>query len=150
MAAGSMRPGMAYEDMYELICAAKPPGADMIGNELLIAIFWEESLFNNIEQRGGTAWGFGQVEPLEMRHVETEEARLRGYYVMGLPPRNVIKRDENGVPIQARLGGALSPDQSVQVSAGVLCHYYYNVSHTMKGALEAYGGVQLSSEGLIM
>ena len=76
-----------------------------------------------------------------MRHLETDDARAKGYYVMGLPPRNVIKRDENNVPVQARLGGALSPEQSVQVSAGVLCHYYHH-SHTMKGALEAYGGVR--------
>jgi hypothetical protein len=39
---------------------------DMIfSDELYLAIFWEESFFNNRKQQGGSAVGFGQIEPAE-------------------------------------------------------------------------------------
>lgn len=136
-----LRPGMAYEDMYELVYSAKPSVAKMFSNELLIAIFWEESLFNNIEQIGGTAWGFGQVEPREMYWLEQDQAKQYGYYVPGLPRRIILARDEKGRPTKVKLGGALTPEQSVQVAASILCHYYFTVSPDVERALEAYGGV---------
>jgi hypothetical protein len=135
------KPGLAYEDMYDLIETAKPSSASMIGNEILIAIFWEESFFNNIEQIGGTAWGFGQVEPAEMYWLETDEAKQYGYYVAGLPRRMVLARDEKGRAIKTRLCGQLKPEQSVQVAAAVLCHYYHAVNPSVRAALYAYAGV---------
>lgn len=141
MPTGSL-PGMAYEDMYALIEANKQPAAHMFSCELLIAIFWEESLFNNIEQIGGTAWGFGQVEPSEMYKLEGESADRNKYLVKGLPGRVVLKRDENGVPIVVRLQGRLTPEQSVQVSAGILTHYYHTVGPSVFTALCSYAGVK--------
>ena len=46
-------------------------GADnaLVTDQLLMAIFWEESLFNNIKQPDGTAIGFGQVEPAELKRM---------------------------------------------------------------------------------
>ena len=55
-------PGKSYDEMKALIIRNHGlPYA--FSYELLIAIFWEESFFNNLKQDGGTAWGFGQVEP---------------------------------------------------------------------------------------
>jgi hypothetical protein len=126
---------MSYEDMYELICSAKPPVAKMFSNELLIAIFWEESLFNNIEQTGGgTAWGFGQVEPAEMYRCEDQTATDRGYGVAGLP--KPVKMGK-----VTRLGGKLTPEQSVQVAIGVLCSIHFSKNGNREAALRAYGGV---------
>lgn len=136
-------PGMSYEDMYELIYASKPAAAKMFSVELLIAIFWEESLFNNIEQEGGTAWGFGQCEPAEYYKLErprtandgrTNSPAEHGYLVEGLPARAKIGK-------RTRLMGSLTPEQAVQVSAGLLCHYYYTKKPTVLGALYAYAGV---------
>jgi Transglycosylase SLT domain len=41
----------------------------LITDQLLMAIFWEESLFNNIKQIGGSAIGFGQMEPTELKRM---------------------------------------------------------------------------------
>ena len=40
--------------------------------ELLTAIFWEETMFQNIPQLGGPAVGFGQVEPGTIHQVNQE------------------------------------------------------------------------------
>lgn len=131
------QPGMSYEDMFELVYSAKPVAAGMFSNELLIGIFWEESLFNNIEQQGGTAWGFGQVEPAEMYRCENDEAKSGGYYVPGLPPRMKVGK-------ATRLAGKLTPEQSVQVAAGVLVSTYYARNCSVEGALKGYAGVNYS------
>jgi hypothetical protein len=140
------QPGMAYEDIYELIYSARPPAAQVFSIELMVAICWEESLFNNIEQQGGTAWGFGQVEPAEMYRCENDDARKYGYYVPGLPPRIVVSRDENNRPTKTKLGGNLTPEQSVKVIAGALCSFYYTVSSSVVGALKAYAGVAFTGD----
>ena len=119
--------------MLNLIQTAKPAAASMFSAELLIAIFWEESMFNNIPQEGGTAWGFGQCEPAEYwtLNPKLNPAAVKfGYAVPGLP--HVVNK---------RLQGQLTPEQSVKVAAGALCHVYYNVKQSQKTALYAYAGV---------
>lgn len=134
------KPGMSYEDMWELIYRVKQPVAKMISNELLIAIFWEESLFNNVEQTGGTAWGFGQVEPSQFYWLQTDQAKQYGYYVAGLPRTIVLERDENGAPIKVKLAGILTQEQGVQVASGILCHWCLT-QNGLDNALNAYAGV---------
>lgn len=43
-------------------------------HELVLAICWEEGLFNNGSQVGGTAIGFGQTEPAELKRVKGKGA----------------------------------------------------------------------------
>ncbi|MHA7777828.1 hypothetical protein [Roseibium sp. M-1] len=117
----SQLPGKSYDEMKALII--KNHGIPYVFSwELLIAICWEESLFNNREQQGGSAWGFGQVEPSEFYKFETEEAKQRGYYVANLPRR--IKSGNS-----TKLLGQLTDDQSVQVVSAALRHNYYSRHH---------------------
>ncbi len=61
-------PGKSYADMASLVYDAND---DMIfPDELYIGLFWEESIFNNKKQVGGTAIGFGQMEPKEFWQVK--------------------------------------------------------------------------------
>jgi hypothetical protein len=163
MATGK-KPGMSYEDMYALIRDCQRPATSMFSVELLIAIFWEESLFNNVPQDGGTAWGFGQTEPAEFYKVEspgpgpqnrddprTTKPRHDGYEVMNIPRREytrqtvkVIKKDgttEQATVWKARLLESLKPEQSVQITFGLLRHYYDANYQNQRAALYAYGGV---------
>lgn len=43
-------------------------------HELVLAICWEEGLFNNGSQVGGSAIGFGQTEPAELQRVNKKGA----------------------------------------------------------------------------
>jgi hypothetical protein len=71
-----------------------------ISPELVTGIFWEETLFNNVNQTGaGTAKGYGQVEPAEFYRFNANnlssrnkafaelahKAESKGYLVHGLP-----------------------------------------------------------------
>ncbi len=145
MPAGKL-PGMSYEDMRELIRRSRKPATNMFSIELLTAIFWEESLFNNIKQEGGSAWGFGQVEPAEYYKVECPRPGARspgdprtnkpcelGYEVSGIPPRQ--KMGTTTV-----LLGELTPEQSVQISSGLLRHLL-EATRSKQNALYAYAGV---------
>jgi len=61
-------PGRTYQQMVDLVYDAND---DMIfPDELYIGLFWEESIFNNLKQVGGTAVGFGQIEPREFWQVK--------------------------------------------------------------------------------
>ena len=140
-------PGMPYEDMYDLIYQTRPQVASMFSIELFIAIFWEESLFNNVLQDKGTAWGFGQVEPAELYKVERPRpsgkggytmAEEKGYVVEGLPPRQKVGK-------QTFLMGKLTPEQSVKITAGLLCHNFF-LKGSKINALYIYAGVGYSGE----
>jgi hypothetical protein len=126
-------PGKSYDEMKAL--TIKNHGLPYaFSYELLIAIFWEESFFNNIEQDGGTAWGFGQVEPSEYYKFETAQAQQLGYDVAGLPRRMKVGD-------RTKLLGTLTDDQSVKVASSALRHYYYTKDRDTKRALYTYGGV---------
>ena len=58
-------PGFDFATMADLTFHN---GSQSLTDHLLLAIFWEETLFNNIKQPNGAALGFGQVEPAELRN----------------------------------------------------------------------------------
>lgn len=60
------KPGYSFPDMAQLVWDNNWQLYHVFPDELLLAIFWEETLFNNIAQPNGTAVGFGQVEPAEL------------------------------------------------------------------------------------
>lgn len=99
---------------------------------LMMAIFWEESLFTNRSQiGGGRGVGFGQVERQNFYWLKQESARKGGYYVEGV---------HSGVT-------QLNDDRSVQVAS---CYLLYLHKHPdaqkspdkVMWALKAYGGVK--------
>lgn len=124
------KPGKSYEDMWDLIHGNLPPGSPF-SLELILAICWEESMFNNMEQVGGSAWGFGQVEPAEFYKFEKTDS---AYRVLGLPPRHKVGSS-------TRLAGKLTETQSIQVVIATLMHNYTHLSRSKMAALGAYAGV---------
>ena len=62
-------PGTDVGTMTDLINENNGAQNPLVTDQLLLAIFWEESLFNNIKQIGGTAIGFGQMEPTELKRM---------------------------------------------------------------------------------
>jgi hypothetical protein len=101
-------------------------------DRFLIAIFWEESLFNNVFQGGkGTAVGFGQVEPSEFSKLKT--------YGLGLPPvREERVKVGNNEYKKVHSTAALTDQQAVQASAAVL-DYVCKIK-SRETALRSYGG----------
>jgi hypothetical protein len=108
-----------------------------------MAIAWEESMFNNQEQIGGTAWGFGQVEPSEYYKLQGPQA---AYPVQGLPSvrhYEVKAKGKDGKEItlkKARLQGSLTDQQSIQVEISSLMHGYKALGSKM-ASLRAYAGI---------
>jgi len=58
---------LSFNDMWDLIQTNHSPS--MFSCELLVGIFWEETMFTNRRQLHGPAVGFGQVEPTTMKAV---------------------------------------------------------------------------------
>lgn len=120
----------SFIEMLDLISQHQRRPNDPFSPELLMAIFWEESLFTNIRQKGGgTAIGFGQVEPAEMGKITTDRAKELGYYVAG------VSSSTKG------LDDALS----VTVPSCYLLHLYHasgapTVEARVDFALKAYAG----------
>ena len=98
---------------------------------LLMAIFWEESLFSNVRQIGrgggaGPAVGFGQVEKQELPKLSTQKAQTHGYFVPGM-----------------HAGISDLPDHlSVQVSSCMLLHLFF-----ASQALDTNGKVAFALRG---
>jgi hypothetical protein len=149
-------PGMSYEDMFELIRTSQKEPTKVFSIELLIAIFWEESLFNNAEQEQGTAWGFGQTEPAEFYKLELPQKAPdladSSYGVLNIPPRVYEKKtiqqkkadgtvgDVTVTKVKLAPGRSLTPEQSVQISSGLLYHMF-KYTKSKQSALNAYAGV---------
>ena len=89
---------------------------DMIfADELYLGLFWEESIFNNLKQIGGTAIGFGQMEPAEFWQVKK--------YGINLSANNMLHDDalcvKATVLYMRHLTSALgSPDAALKGYAG--------------------------------
>ncbi len=138
-------PGKSYEDMWELIYSVLPPNCPF-SLELVMAIAWEESLFNNQQQIAGTAWGFGQVEPAEFYKFQGADA---AYPVYGLPmverfEVEVKNKEGKMVKIKkARLLGSLTDKQSIQVEISALMHGFRALGGK-QASLHAYAGVTYS------
>ena len=58
---------LSFSDMWGLIQENHSPA--VFSCELLLGIFWEETMFTNRKQLQGPAVGFGQVEPTTMKAV---------------------------------------------------------------------------------
>ncbi len=58
---------LSFSDMWDLIQENHSPA--VFSWELLVGIFWEETMFTNRRQLHGPAVGFGQVEPATLRAV---------------------------------------------------------------------------------
>jgi hypothetical protein len=133
-------PGKSYFAMRDLISARRIRSLrDVFTDELILAICWEETLFNNVRQEApGTAVGFGQNEPSEFWTLKSDGARARGYFVPNLPPTQKLG---SGATIAL---APLTDEQSVQVISAMLCHAFFNVSASLQVALESYAGVSYS------
>lgn len=59
-------PGFSFQDMSVLTYEWNWALYHVFTDELLMAIFWEETQFNNIPQVKGSAVGLGQIEPSEL------------------------------------------------------------------------------------
>jgi len=59
-------PDYTFQEMTSLAYANNTAMWQVFTDELVIAICWEESQFNNIQQVKGSAVGLGQVEPKEL------------------------------------------------------------------------------------
>ena len=59
--------GISFSDMWDLIQENHSPA--VFSCQLLVGIFWEETMFTNRKQLQGPAVGFGQVEPATMKAV---------------------------------------------------------------------------------
>ena len=59
-------PSFSYQEICGLVSENNLQLFSMFTDELVIAICWEESLFNNVKQSSGSAVGLGQVEPAEL------------------------------------------------------------------------------------
>lgn len=112
-------PGFSFQEMVNLVYDNNWQLYQVFSDALLIAIFWEETQFNNIAQEKGTAVGLGQVEPRELW-------TLKKYGVF-TNAKNILN----------------SPAHAVEVTSYYLRHLYESQSGTMKSrnvALRRYGG----------
>src|SRR5262245_40660999 len=138
-------PGKSYLQMYDLIGRSRvQPLQDLFTDFLIMAICWEESMFNNKKQDGsGTAVGFGQTEPGELWKLDGGEdlkkpgididkknphfaqAKKYNYNLPPLPPRDGRKL----------AGGTISDEQAIAAMSSMLCHNYYSNGQNFESAL---------------
>ncbi len=152
------KPGCSFAYIWGLIKKNEnmilPTG---ITPELVVAIFWEETFFNNVFQTDGTAIGYGQAEPFEFYRFNANNingrnkqfadmariAQAKGYAVFNLPPIIYFK-DSKGNS-RAKSSAPLSDDQAVQVSLALI----RDMRERGKGAhsiLDGYAGVGFQGE----
>ena len=119
-------PGYSFEDMAGLVYDNNWQLCEIFGDALLIAIFWEETQFNNIPQNKGTAVGFGQLEPAELWTL-----KKYGIFTNG---KNILN----------------DPAHSVEVTTYFLRHLYESQTGTTKSrseALKRYAGYYYDHAG---
>jgi hypothetical protein len=123
----SLRPGKSFVQMFDLVYSYNFAKATF-SDRLLIGIFWEESMFNNVFQvGGGTGVGFGQVEPAEFPRM-TEFGLL--------------------APSTEKVGGhtkstrALSDKEAVQAAAALLGSMFKRLGGSRASVLRGYAGYQ--------
>lgn len=92
---------------------------------LILAIFWEETMFQNIKQwQGGLAVGFGQIEKSSIK--------LANQFVSG----------NSNSPFSTQL---ILSDENVSVQASVaLLDRYFSILKSKKAALMGYSGQRLA------
>lgn len=123
----STKPGKSFVQMFDLVYSYNFAKATF-SDRLMIGIFWEESMFNNVFQvGGGTGIGFGQVEPAEF-HRMTE---------FGLLPPPIEK-----VAGRNRSARALSDKEAVQSAAALLMSMLKLLGGSRTSVLRGYAGYQ--------
>jgi hypothetical protein len=149
------KPGCSFDDIWGLVQQNKSMLVTTgISPELVMGIFWEETLFNNVFQTApGTAVGYGQVEPAEFYRFNfnnvngrdksfadmARNAQAKGYAVFGLP-RVIYNPDK-----RVTCAGPLTDEQSVQVALAMIrdLHERGKGPHTI---LDGYAGVGFKGE----
>jgi hypothetical protein len=84
-------PGNDITTMDSLITFNNMADHPDVTGELIMAICWEESFFNNVKQQGGTAIGFGQMEPSELRKIRPD---LSSADILGDPGLSIVAMSE--------------------------------------------------------
>jgi hypothetical protein len=103
--------------------------------QIMLAIFWEESLFRNIPQiGGGKGVGFGQVERQNFFFLTTPRAQQLGYAVPGVTTNTTTLDDA----------------RSVQVASCVLLHLFHHPDAARSAdrkefAYQGYAGVKAAA-----
>jgi hypothetical protein len=85
------QPGTDITTMDSLITFNNMADHPDVTGELIMAICWEESFFNNVKQQGGTAIGFGQMEPSELRKIRPD---LSSSDILGDPGLSIVAMSE--------------------------------------------------------
>ncbi len=120
------QPGYSFEAMAKLVFDNNWQLYDVFSDELLLAIFWEETQFNNIPQVKGTAVGFGQLEPAELWTLKK--------YGISTNAKNILN----------------DPAHSVEVTTYYLRHLYESQKarpQTRAEALKRYAGYYYDRAG---
>ena len=115
-------PGKSFVEMFDLVYTHNRYKQDF-SDRLMIAIFWEESIFNNIKQTRGTALGFGQVEPSEFPKLKS--------YGLNLPAYS-----------KGKCEGTLSDEQAVKVAVASLHYLRHVAKFSFEYCLKGYAGVK--------
>jgi hypothetical protein len=116
--------GLSFYDMADLVDQYHLDYWHIFPDELILAIFWEESTFTNARQIGWKqgAVGFGQVEPSTVT-------------LANLWAQQKYPADCHWTPAQI-----LASDQkAVQITSRVLARYY-DALGSVQNALNAYAG----------
>ena len=130
-------PGKSYAQMVNLLTQnfsviAPTP----MSIYTMLAIFWEETIFNNIAQaESGTGVGFGQAEPFEFYRFDAKGslsglAKKNNYLVENLPRRN-----------GKVLLGTLDDNTAVRVACALVRDLFERGVKSKQGIMNAYGGV---------
>jgi hypothetical protein len=106
---------LSFNDMWDLIQENQSP--TVFSCELLVGIFWEETMFTNRRQLHGPAVGFGQVEPATMKAVND-------YYGTNYSESLILIDDGTSVAITGDVlsmfnDKGLSPTGALNAYAGV-------------------------------
>jgi hypothetical protein len=116
--------GLSFDKMADLVNQHHWDHCEVLPDELILAIFWEESTFTNARQIGWKqgAVGFGQVEPSTVT-------------LANLWAQRDYPGDCNWTP-----NDILTSDRmAVQITSRVLSRYYEALG-TVHSALNAYAG----------
>jgi hypothetical protein len=123
----SIKPSKSFVKMFDLIYTYNFMKSTF-SDRLLIGIFWEESMFNNVFQiGGGTGMGFGQVEPAEFHRMEE--------FGLMAPPS-----EKRGGRTHATR--ALSDKEAVQTTSALLGSMFKRLNGNRTSVLRGYAGYQ--------
>jgi len=122
-------PGKSFVKMFDLLYVYNKYAWRQFSDRLMIAICWEETLFNNVYQAGpNTAVGFGQTEPSEF-------GRFREF-ALTPPPTKKIPWGKGTKTIATR---PLLEAEAIQAMS-VLLASIYNAKGSVETCLRSYAG----------